>query len=363
MKIENVLVAGGYGTIGQTVCQRLDAWGPGDVVVAGRTPGKARRFAATAAAFRPARLDVGDPSTFDAALDGVDAAVVCLDAKEPAFAEACLRRGVHYVDISPTDALLRRIEDFDDLARAQGATALLSVGLSPGITNLFVREAARRLDAVQRADITLGLGLGEAFGPDTIAWTVDEALRPFTLREGGPRRRVRGFSEPRIVDLAGWGPRRAYRANLADQHVLQRTTSIPIVATRLCYDVRWITAAIALLQRLRLFRPVASALGPKRLAGCMGALPFGADASVIQTEVTGMRADRSVTQVRWVQGTDQARATAHVAAAAVRYMQRTPMPAGVHHLHQQCAIGPFLDALRKAGWNDGARTQPVRGTP
>jgi saccharopine dehydrogenase-like NADP-dependent oxidoreductase len=356
--IHNVLVVGGYGTIGQMVCTRLCRQLTGDVIVAGRTLEKARRFAATADGLRPARVDATDPSTFADALQGVDAVVMCLDADDSALAEACFRRGIHYVDVSPTDALLREVEACDDMARAHGAVGLLSVGLSPGITNLFVTESARRFDTVWRVDITLLLGLGEAFGPDTIKWTIEDALRPFSTEEHGHVRRIQPFSERRTVDLPGWGRRRAYRVNLADQHVLMRTTDLPAVATRLCYSSRLVTAYVALLNRMGLFRPLASTLGADRVTAFVKMLPFGADESVIQTEVTGVLNGKRGTRTRWVRGTDQAAATACVASAAVRQLHRMTVEGGVYHLHEQFAAKPFVNAIQGAGYAvDGYVTQ------
>lgn len=345
----DILVVGGYGTIGRMLCTLLTKWVPGGVVVAGRSKAKAERFASTQDKLRPVCIDAGDPSTFDAALDQVDTAVMCLDANTPAVAEVCFRRGINYVDLSPTDANLRQVEALEGAARANGATGLLSVGLAPGMTNLLVRDAVEDLDAARRADITLLLGVGDAFGPDTIQWTVDTALQPFTIEEDHRRRRVKPFSAPRVVNLPSWGRHRAYRVNLADQHILQRTLDVPAVATRLCYGSRLITTEIAVLIRLGLFQPLASALGPARIAVMANALPFGTDEFVIHTVVRGTRNGQPVTLTRWLRGTNQARATAHVASVAVRRLHHRSVDAGAYHLHELFPTQPFMHALRTVG--------------
>lgn len=45
------------------------------------------------------------------------------------------------------------------------------------------------------------------------------------------------------------GHRSAYRYNFADQHTLPRTLNIPNVSTRLCFDVKTATAALAWMKR------------------------------------------------------------------------------------------------------------------
>lgn len=358
----DILVVGGYGTIGRMLCALLTKWVPGGVVVAGRSEAKAERFASTHDTFRPARIDASDPSTFDAALDRVGTAVMCLDANTPAVAEACFRRGIDYVDLSPTDAHLRQVDALDGAARASGATGLLSVGLAPGMTNLLVRDAVEDLNAARCADITLLLGVGDAFGPDTIQWTVDTALQPFTIEEDHRQRRVKPFSDSRVVDLPGWGRRRACRVNLADQHILQRTLDVPAVATRLCYGSRLITTEIAILSRLGLFQPLASAPGPARIAAMANALPCGTDEFVIHTEVRGIRNGQPVALARWLRGTNQARATAHVANTAVRRIRHRSVDAGAYHLHELFPTQSFTDALAAVGIEKGQRTHHSHGT-
>jgi saccharopine dehydrogenase-like NADP-dependent oxidoreductase len=87
------------------------------------------------------------------------------DAKRDAdLARVCLDRGNHYVDISASYALLWEVEKLDALAKRRGATAVLSVGLAPGLTNLLAKHCAQVLDELQSLDIFVMLGLGEAYG-------------------------------------------------------------------------------------------------------------------------------------------------------------------------------------------------------
>jgi saccharopine dehydrogenase-like NADP-dependent oxidoreductase len=352
----SVLVVGGYGTIGRTVCTELAERIQRDILAAGRSPKKARNFARSIAGVEPRTLDVTDRTGYADALDGVGTVVMCLDQDTPQFAKACLEEGIDYVDISPTDSLLKEIESFDDLARERGATAVLSVGLSPGMTNLFVTEAIDELDSVDRVDITLLLGLGEAFGPDTVKWTIEDALGSFSVRSDGESLSVVGLTDPRVVDIPGWGRRRAYRANLADQHVLARATNIPTIESRLCYDSRIITRYLAMLRRTGVYQPVVSVLGVDRVAKVANAVPFGSNESVIKVELLG-RVDGQAKRIeRWVRGPDQARATAIVTARVIEALGSSHA-AGVHHIQELFGSAPLSDALVESGYTVGRSEQ------
>ncbi|WP_267643978.1 saccharopine dehydrogenase family protein [Haloarchaeobius amylolyticus] len=348
----SILVVGGYGTIGRTVCRELADSEREKILAAGRSPQKARRFARSVDGVEPRTFDVSDEMHHADVLKDVGTVVMCLDQDAPHFAEACLERGIDYVDISPTDSLLRAIESFDEVARGHGATAVLSVGLSPGMTNLFVAEAREELDTVDRADITLLLGIGEAFGPDTVKWTIEDALGNFSVQSDGETTSVTGLTDPRTVEVPGWGRRRAYRANLADQHVLARTTDIPVIESRLCYDSRVLTRYLAVLRRTGLFEPIVSLLGVDGIVRLAEVFPFGSTESVIKTEVSG-RVDGQLKRIdQWVRGPDQARATAIVTARIAQALGPSH-PAGVHHIHEIFSSIQLSKDLLESGYAVG----------
>lgn len=356
---DDILIVGGYGTVGRTVCTELAVQTSCRVVAAGRTSAKAEAFADSVAGVHASVVDAGNPDTYDEALEGADTVVVCVDQDEPTLAKACLERGIDYIDISPSDTLLREIERFDNSAREHGATAVLSVGLSPGMTNLFVADAIESLDRVERAEISLLLGLGERFGLDTVKWTLEDAIETFSVKQNGDKISVRAFLNARKTEFPGKGVRRAYRANLADQHVLARTTMIPSVSTRICYDSRLVTCYLALLNRTGLYRPVVETLGVERTAWLFDRLPIGTNESIVQTEVDGVVGGQRTRITRWVRGTDQARATGLVTAMLVRRLISSRIPTGVHHIHQLFQTESFAERLTASGYELGRTTEGI----
>src|SRR3712207_8858841 len=66
-----IVVVGGYGAVGRTVCTELAARFPGRVFAAGRNIEKASSFSQeTKGRVLPLRLDITDPSTTANVLDG-----------------------------------------------------------------------------------------------------------------------------------------------------------------------------------------------------------------------------------------------------------------------------------------------------
>ena len=157
-----IVVVGGYGAVGRVAAAVPGAWYPGRVFAPGRDARKAGAFSReTGRQVLPPRLDLADARSIDAALDGARLAVVCAEQGNAGFARACLDRGVHYVDASASYAFLGRVERLDTLARGRGVTAVLSVGLAPGLTNLLARRCVDARGAVRTLDISILLGPGE----------------------------------------------------------------------------------------------------------------------------------------------------------------------------------------------------------
>ncbi|MEU8310362.1 saccharopine dehydrogenase NADP-binding domain-containing protein [Actinomadura sp. NPDC048955] len=296
--MRRVVVLGGYGAVGREVVAGLLGHVP-EVVAAGRDLAKAR----TVAGALPLRFDLrsDDPGRLAA-----DAVVMCAEIGNARVAEACLARGVHYVDVSASHAVLAGIEKLDGLAAGRNAAAVLSVGLAPGVTNLLAREAGG-------GDVEIGvlIGAGDRHGPSAVDWTLD------SLAGLGESWRMR-FPAP-------YGVRTVHRFPFSDQYSLPGR-----VRTGLCLDSRAMTA---LLPRLVPFRDLA----PLRAA--FRRVHIGGDGFAVAVASGGT--------VRSFAGRRQSRATGLAAAMVVRGLDGTPP--GVHHIED--AVGPdFLPGLAAHGF-------------
>ena len=98
----DILITGGYGTVGRHVAADLAPDYPGRLVVAGRSAAKAGQLAAEIGhGARGRTIDVGDPASVEAALGGVGVVMSCIDQPEPHLLRAAIARGLAYTDIAP----------------------------------------------------------------------------------------------------------------------------------------------------------------------------------------------------------------------------------------------------------------------
>ncbi|MFG3259391.1 saccharopine dehydrogenase NADP-binding domain-containing protein [Streptomyces sp. NPDC048172] len=314
---DTVLVLGGYGAVGAPLTRILRERLPGRVLPAGRRPAASGDPGAV-------RADVRDPESFTALLvrHRVAVVVLCVEPPDAGITRLCLERGVHVVDVNATPRLLAATEALHGTAVAGGASALVSVGVAPGLTNLLARRAHREVGGAERLDLAVLLGTGEAHGNDALRWTLESLGE--TAKADGARP-----ARSRVEAFPLHGRRRAHPFPFSDQHALRTTLGVPEVTTRLCLDSRAATAALFALRR------PAHALAPllERMPhGALGAVggALGGDAFALRAEA--VRGERRL--VYALTGREQSRVTAQVAAHATRAVLDGAARPGVHHLDQ-----------------------------
>jgi saccharopine dehydrogenase (NAD+, L-lysine forming) len=365
MKAGKILIAGGYGAVGRIIAEVLANIFPGQVTVAGRDGRKAEALAAaTGHKVLPMALDVGNLVSKTAALrhplDGIAVVVMCVDQPDTRFVELCLQKGIDYVDITARHDFLVQVEQLQPLVVTNSCTAVLSVGLTPGLTNLLARHAQSQFEELHRLDIHVLLGLGEAHGEAAVRWVVENIHTTFDVLEGGKLKRVRSFEDGKQALFPGeLGKRTTYRFNIADQHVLARTLQmewptchgkyVDSVSTRLGFDSVFVTRLLATLKRSGALAILRYQWVQDRLVALFKRLHFGSDQFVVQVDARGLVDGRLCAGTYAVAGHGQARMTGLVAAQVVQQLMAAEFPPGVFHIEQLFEPLAFIDPLQSAG--------------
>ncbi|HET9620537.1 MAG TPA: saccharopine dehydrogenase NADP-binding domain-containing protein [Kofleriaceae bacterium] len=237
-----------------------------------------------------------DPTTIAAQLAGVR---VVLNAAgryretAPPLVEACLARGVHYLDLAGEVEDHRRLAELAEPARAAGSLLLPGVGFGVVPTELAAVEAARRLGAPpQRLQIAYDTVGGASRGTlETVLREIHVAgvqRRAGALVETRPgARRVRldfGDGPPVLVVTNPW------RADLLSAAValgvpeIETLASFPAVARFL---MAWPRFAASRFGRWLVERAIASApAGPSERERARGQSRIRVDASAGERAVT-----------------------------------------------------------------------------
>ena len=319
LKGTDILITGGYGTVGRRVAADLAPDYPDRVVVAGRSTEKAARLAAELGhGVRGRRVDVGEPDSVEAALDGVGVVMSCIDQPEPHLLRSAIGRGLAYTDIAPHLMTRRPTEAMKAEAAQRGARIVLGSGLAPGISSLLAR-LADRLGAVEGVEVGVFLSVGDIYGPASRTYLMEEIALPYAVYIEGremPTRPFGGYA--RVKFPPPLGKRMAYLFPFSDQVFFPKTLGAHTALSRLALEPAWLGALLAVLARLRVTTMLGRRGGAeervRRLNAWLRRRYEGRDWYGVAVEVEGARGRVRASLV----GRGQALGTATGAAAVVR---------------------------------------------
>jgi saccharopine dehydrogenase (NAD+, L-lysine-forming) len=348
----DILITGGYGTVGRRVAADLAPDYPGRVVVAGRSAEKAAQLTvALGKGTRGRQIDVGDPDSVEAALEGVGVVMSCIDQPEPHLLRAAIGRGLAYTDIAPHLMTRRTTEAMKAEAAQSGARIVLGAGLAPGISSLLARMGADRVGAVESVESNVLLSAGDAYGPASRKYIMEELALSYAVRIEGREVPMRPFSGSARVEFPPpLGERRAYPFPFSDQVFFPETLGARMAITRLVLDPPWLGTLLSALVRLRVTAGLRQRGGSQervqRLIARLQRRYKGRDWYGVVVDVRGARGRIRAS----LAGRGQASGTAIGAAAVVRALAEGEVEqSGIWLAEQVVSPGPFFERLAAKG--------------
>lgn len=192
-----LLIVGGYGTFGGRIVQLLETEPRLTLIVAGRSPGKAKAYCKgrdlARARLVPALFDRdGDLAAQLAAL----APDIVVDASGPFQAygegryrliEACMAERINYLDLADGSDFVAGVASFDAAAKEAGVFVLSGVSSFPVLTAAVVRRLSSEMARVERIHGGIAPSPFAGVGENVIRAIASYAGRPVRLvRDGRP---------------------------------------------------------------------------------------------------------------------------------------------------------------------------------
>jgi saccharopine dehydrogenase-like NADP-dependent oxidoreductase len=343
---DKILVIGGYGQVGMIICKDLGKKFPGKVIVAGRSYDKAEKFTKSSMGdMIPLEFDAFANYDQDQIWDDISTVVMCIDQRDTKLVESCLRNNVNYVDITASFNFLSKVQSLN-IAKTTEATGILSVGLTPGLTNLLVKYSKSHFDHLDRADISVMLGLGEEHGRAAIEWMVDNVSTSFEVVEKGKLKKVKSFEDGKKTNFPkNLGQRIVYRFNLAEQHILPKTLGIKTVSNRVCFDSRFITKVLAFLKKVGFFNLLKIKSLRNVILETFERINFGSEVFCAKVDALGKKNGKISEFKCSILGNNQSRITGKVAAAITEHIYTKNYPNGVYHIEEIFSIEDIMDQI------------------
>ncbi len=219
---------GGYGHFGGRICRSL-ATEPGwEVVVAGRDLQRGQRFiaglGATPSAARAFALDAqaDDLPTQLAALapDIVIHSAGPFQQRDYRVAEACLRSGAHYIDLSDGRDFVAGIGRLDARARQAGRWIVSGASSVPGLSAAVIDAHRPRFERLVAIGAGIRPGNRTPRGTATTQSILGYVGQPYRILRQGKWRTVHGWQSLRWIEVPGLGRQWLARCEVPDLSVL-----------------------------------------------------------------------------------------------------------------------------------------------
>nr|MBA3889959.1 saccharopine dehydrogenase NADP-binding domain-containing protein [Gemmatimonadaceae bacterium] len=266
--------------------------------------------------------DLADPTALDAALDGMRVVLHCagpfMHTSRP-MVDACLRRGVHYLDITGEMAVFEALAARDAEADARGVTLLPGVGFDVVPSDCLAAHLAQRLPGATELVLAFqGLG-GVSRG--TATTMAENAGTGGAVRRDGQIIEVPAAWRSRDIEFVGGAPALAVTIPWGDVATAWHSTGIPNIAVymamtpamrRALVASRWLgpLLRLPLVPRRLVAKARARKPGPSDAARMRGVSRFWG-------EVRDARGNRAVSRLTAPEGYTLTARTAVAAAQRV----------------------------------------------
>jgi len=298
-----IVVLGGYGVFGSRLAQLLVRDGH-DVVIAGRSSGKARALAERLCC-KYVALDLrADPEGIFGASPNV-----VVDAAGPfqtyggdpyIIPRLCLAHNADYLDLSDDAGFTKGIGVLDEQARRSGRRLLSGVSSVPGISSAVAADLCAKLDEVLLIETTILPGNRAPRGTSVISSIIGQLGTTSRALRGGVWRNQPCWSDSRLVRLAPDLARTARFIEVPDIHLFPEFFRARSVIFRAGMELNALNTAMRFVGAVRrrwmfaITRRRAEVF--RRIANLF--LPFGTDRGGMRVVVVG-QTGRTVIRREW----------------------------------------------------------------
>ncbi|GCF94163.1 hypothetical protein NRIC_20540 [Enterococcus florum] len=348
--MEKLFIIGGYGDVGKAAVKELLVHTKQEIIIGGRHLHRANIFLETLDTSRVSfrQIDVCDEATYFHQLADVSFVLMCLSTKTMEFAAYCLKKGIHYLDISASS---RPTMQLVELKKADiRASAILGIGICPGLSTLLARELSKKFDVVTKTELSLLLGIGDHYGKDALMWLLDHLSRPFDWTiDQKVVKKTPFLNKNLIAFFPSEKPYAVYNFDLADQQIITQLLQQTNVTTSFGLADRNLTKALSALANLRFFY-LLRYQGVYHLALRFAHIStqFAKKATphfAIHVNVTGTKDQKEFSSEQTIHGVNSSETTGKVLARTYCLISKSRLSNGVYYLPQVVEIEQFSDFL------------------
>ncbi|MEZ2415002.1 hypothetical protein ACA086_08545 [Muriicola sp. E247] len=346
---DKILVIGGYGTVGAIVSRQLALRYPSKIIVAGRNKLKAENFIQRKGLIAKAiSLDIENERFENVNFSEIHTVVNCIETMNISFILECIQLNINYTEVGTSFMTHKRFYEISDYIDNADCLVIPSVGLVPGLSNIFAFNGAKQFSEVDEIHTYVMLGLGEAHGVDSIRWMLEKAASTFKIKTKEGSVAVKGFTRPKSTKLLNEQRERTfYLFDFSDQHTIPLIVNTEAIDTRIAFDSKVVTYLFSLLQKVGVSKWYKN-LSPKGFKKILDLAQIGSEQFGLQTEIKGKDGLGTQWAMKYLAtGKNEAMATATVTAYTAELMYLKKGQKGFKHIEEVCDFDELKAYLEK----------------
>lgn len=210
--MQRILIIGGYGNFGQFITRTLAQESSIQVIIAGRSKAKAMALATEINAVNKAEaifLDICHE--FENALQTIQPNIVIhtsgpFQAQGYEVAKACIKQGIHYIDLADGRSFVENISSLNDDAKAQNVLVISGASSVPCLTSALVDHYKKEFETIESLDYGITTAQQTARGLATTAAILSYTGKPFKTLVNGSLTSIHGWQGLRVrkYKQLGW---------------------------------------------------------------------------------------------------------------------------------------------------------------
>ena len=247
MNIENsVLIAGGYGVVGQQIAEAIRANHPElPIVIAGRNPEKGQALADSLGNASVLSLNMEQSNPLKNSKPRAVLAAVN-DPNDYLLLDA-IKKGIPYLDITRWTERLREAVEVTKKENLK-APVMFSSAWMAGVAAVVTRELIKNTKSINNIDIAVLYSLKDKSGPNSTEY-MDRLATPFEVTINGESKQVYPYTDHKKITFPSGYSAKAYRFDTPDQFTLPKTTNATTVSARIAFDDAISTCLLVMLTR------------------------------------------------------------------------------------------------------------------
>ncbi|MBI2234463.1 MAG: saccharopine dehydrogenase NADP-binding domain-containing protein [Micavibrio aeruginosavorus] len=202
--VKRVLIIGGYGNFGSFICKKLARESDLQLIVAGRSRGKAENLiAGLDAVNRPEAAAFDINSGLPESLAALKPDIVIhtsgpFQAQDYHVAKACIAQGCHYIDLADGRAFVGGITVLDEAARKKSVLVVSGASSVPCLTVALVDHYRGAFERLEKLDYGITTAQKTNRGLATTAAILSYTGKPFPTLIDGQMQNVYGWQGLRL---------------------------------------------------------------------------------------------------------------------------------------------------------------------